>query len=85
MSPAGAIRWVWRWIVVAIGAVLLLLGVVLLVTPGPGLLLIAAGLGILATRFAWARTVLERVRERISRGRRGTKSPGARDPGAGPD
>src|SRR5205085_6919327 len=35
----------------AAGVLLILLGVVLLVLPGPGLLLIAAGLGLLATEF----------------------------------
>ena len=37
-------------------------GVVMLVTPGPGLLVIIAGLAILATQFAWAERALERVK-----------------------
>ncbi len=37
-------------------------GVVMLVTPGPGLLVIIAGLAILATQFAWAERALERMK-----------------------
>ncbi len=44
---------------VTLGAVLLLAGIALLVLPGPGFLLIAAGLALLATRFDWAKKPLE--------------------------
>jgi uncharacterized protein (TIGR02611 family) len=50
--------------VLVVGLALLAVGVVLLVLPGPGLLVIAAGLALLATEFAWARRLLVRVRER---------------------
>lgn len=39
-------------------------GVVMLVTPGPGLLVIIAGLAILATQFAWAERALDRMKNR---------------------
>ena len=38
-----------------IGGTVLLLGLAMLILPGPGVLVIAAGLGILATEFLWAR------------------------------
>jgi uncharacterized protein (TIGR02611 family) len=38
-----------------IGAVLLVLGLVMMVTPGPGLLFIFFGLSILALELEWAR------------------------------
>jgi uncharacterized protein (TIGR02611 family) len=45
-----------RWaIVMVIGFVLLIMGLVMLVTPGPGLLLIFFGLSILALEIKWAR------------------------------
>jgi uncharacterized protein (TIGR02611 family) len=47
-----------------VGLALLAVGVVLLVLPGPGLLVIVGGLALLATEFAWARRLLMRVRER---------------------
>jgi tellurite resistance protein TerC len=57
-----------RKIVVAVlGATVLALGVVMIVLPGPAVLVIPLGLGILATEFAWARRWLERLRERGDR------------------
>jgi uncharacterized protein (TIGR02611 family) len=45
-----------RWIVtVIIGAILLILGLVMMITPGPGLLFIFLGLSILALEIEWAR------------------------------
>lgn len=44
------------------GAALILAGVALLVLPGPGLLVIVAGLALLATEYAWARRRLDHVR-----------------------
>ena len=41
---------------------LLLAGVVFLVTPGPGMLVIFLGLGLLAAEFVWARRLMERIR-----------------------
>ena len=46
------IRWV---LTVIIGAVLLMLGLIMMVTPGPGLLFIFLGLSILALEIEWAR------------------------------
>jgi uncharacterized protein (TIGR02611 family) len=40
------------------GLVLVLLGLFLLVLPGPGILTIAAGLSVLAVDFAWAANLL---------------------------
>ena len=45
------------------GFVLLGLGIVMLVTPGPGWLSIAAGVALLAEDFEWARRWRERLRE----------------------
>lgn len=58
-----------RWVAVGLVGVLLIVlglaGVVLPLLPGPALIL--AGLVVLATEFAWARVVLERVREQGTR------------------
>ncbi len=52
-----------RKIVVAVvGGTLALLGLVMFVTPGPGLLVLLAGLTLLATEFVWAAWLLKRVR-----------------------
>jgi uncharacterized protein (TIGR02611 family) len=49
--------------VFVIGGTVLLLGVIMLITPGQGILTIVAGLAILATEFVWARVLLNRVKE----------------------
>jgi len=48
---------------IAGGFALLGLGIVMLVTPGPGWLSIAAGVALLAEDFEWARRWRERLRE----------------------
>ena len=47
-----------------IGATLLLIGIALLVLPGPGMLTIMAGLAVLAAEFAWARLWLRKLKKR---------------------
>ena len=47
-----------------VGGLVTTAGVVMLVTPGPGLLVIIAGLAILATQFAWAERALDRMKDR---------------------
>jgi tellurite resistance protein TerC len=44
------------------GSTLLAFGIIMLVTPGPGWLLIFAGLSVLAVEFAWARRLLKRIK-----------------------
>jgi tellurite resistance protein TerC len=51
-----------RLIILLIGTTVLLAGLVMLVTPGPGVLVMVAGLGILATEVTWARVVLKRLK-----------------------
>jgi uncharacterized protein (DUF2062 family) len=53
-----------RLVVVIIGGTVLLFGVVMIVLPGPAVLVIPIGLAILGTEFAWARLLLNRVRRK---------------------
>ena len=53
--------------VTILGVTAVLLGVLMLVLPGPGLLVILAGLALLATEYAWARWLLHRAREKTAR------------------
>jgi uncharacterized protein (TIGR02611 family) len=48
--------------ITVVGGVVILAGLIMLVIPGPGLLTVAAGLAILATRFAWAKKRLEQMK-----------------------
>ncbi len=45
-----------------VGGTVLALGIVMMVTPGPGIAGILAGLGILAIEFAWARSWLKKIK-----------------------
>jgi uncharacterized protein (TIGR02611 family) len=47
---------------VVAGFTLLLGGVVMIVTPGPGWLVIFLGLGLLAAEFVWARRLMDRMK-----------------------
>jgi uncharacterized protein (TIGR02611 family) len=46
------------------GGVLILIGVALLVLPGPGWLFIFLGLGVLATEFVWAERMLNKAKQK---------------------
>lgn len=61
-----ALRNARRLTVGVIGGTVLLLGIALLVLPGPAFIVIPVGLAILGIEFAWARRLLRRVRLEIS-------------------
>jgi hypothetical protein len=52
-----------RTLKIAGGFTLIGLGIVMLITPGPGWVAIGLGLTLLASEYAWARAWLDRVRE----------------------
>lgn len=58
-----------RLSVAAVGFTVLTLGLVMLVTPGPGLLVIIGGLAILAHEFSWAATALDKAKARAAQAR----------------
>jgi len=55
-----------RIVVAVIGGTVLLGGVIMLVTPGPGVLIVLLGLAILAIEFAWAKLWLGKVRHSVT-------------------
>ena len=52
-----------RFAVTILGVALLAVGLAMMVLPGPGILLIVAGLAVLATEYVWARTLLTKARK----------------------
>jgi len=56
-----------RFLKILFGFTLLVLGVLMLVTPGPGWLTIILALGVLAAEFVWARRLLDRLKEHGTR------------------
>lgn len=71
-----------RIAVTALGGALLVGGLVLMVLPGPGILLVAGGLAVLATEYAWARRLVRRARVRAQRAQRAAVSSPARTAGS---
>ncbi len=72
----------WHWArkiaVTVVGGAVVLGGAVLLVLPGPGLLVIAAGLALLATQYVWAQRLLKRVRAHVERAAQASAATGQR-------
>jgi uncharacterized protein (TIGR02611 family) len=56
-----------RFIIGVIGFTILLIGIILIVLPGPAFIVIPAGLAILAIEFAWARKLLKKVKQQIKK------------------
>jgi tellurite resistance protein TerC len=56
-----------RLITIVAGFTVLIVGVAMIVLPGPAVVVIPLGLAILATEFIWARTLLTKLKERVLR------------------
>ena len=54
------------------GPLIVLAGLAMLVLPGPGLVAIAAGLGVLAVEYEWARRAMALTGRKLSQVRRAT-------------
>ena len=55
-------RWARRIVVAVIGGTIFAIGIAMLVLPGPAILVVPIGLGVLGIEFAWARFWLRRLR-----------------------
>jgi uncharacterized protein (TIGR02611 family) len=89
------VRWVWfpfgvtvrfmlrngkRIAVTVAGLVLLAAGLAMMVLPGPGILVIIAGLAVLATEYVWAQRMLNYAKDKAEQAknrvlRRGVQTP----------
>ena len=104
-SMNRVVRWVWfpfgvtvrfmlrngkRIAVTAGGLVLLAAGLAMMVLPGPGILVIVAGLAVLATEYVWAQRMLNFTKEKAEQAknkvlrRNGQVAAPVDDPEAGP-
>jgi hypothetical protein len=57
-----------RLVVMIVGTTVLLLGLAMIVLPGPAVVVIPVGLAILGTEFAWARRWLRFIRDSAQKG-----------------
>ena len=56
-----------KTIILIIGGTIIFFGVLLLVLPGPGILVIIAGLAVLATEFAFAEKALSKIKKSVKK------------------
>jgi uncharacterized protein (TIGR02611 family) len=56
-----------KFFIALMGGTVVLIGVAMLVLPGPGALVIAGGLAILATEFIWARSALRNGKSAVAK------------------
>ncbi len=55
-----------RIVIAVVGATVIVIGIVMIVAPGPAIVVIPMGLAILGIEFAWARLWLRKLRKMIS-------------------
>lgn len=56
-----------RIVVAVVGGTVTLIGIALIVLPGPAFVIIPIGLSILATQFVWAKRFLKNARQMTTR------------------
>ena len=52
-------------IVIVIGGIFVIIGLIMLVTPGPGIVFLALGMGIWSTKFPTIKRYMYRVKKKI--------------------
>jgi tellurite resistance protein TerC len=55
-------RWARRIVVAVIGGTIIAIGIAMIILPGPAIVVVPIGLGVLGMEFAWARFWLRRLR-----------------------
>ena len=65
----NSLKRVKKLIIGVIGFTVLLIGIVMIVLPGPAIVVIPIGLAILATEFVWAKVLLDKIKKRLKRKR----------------
>jgi tellurite resistance protein TerC len=58
-----------RLIVIVVGSRVLLMGIAMIVLPGPAVLVIPVGLSVLATELVWARRLLNKLKSTFQKGK----------------
>lgn len=63
-----------RLVIAVTGFTVLIVGIAMIVFPGPAIIVIPTGLGILATEFIWARRLLKMAKNTFSNIKKGGNS-----------
>lgn len=61
------IRNFWKTVIFIVGTIITIFGVIMLFTPGQGILTIIFGLGILATEFVWAKQLNQKLKNYLKK------------------
>jgi hypothetical protein len=70
--PVNVVTWIkstsggklaWRLFIAFLGGIITFLGLIFMLTPGPGIPILLIGLAILATEFAWAKRAVTKAKE----------------------
>ena len=61
-----------RAIILLVGTTVVIIGIIMLITPGPAIVVIPLGLAILATEFVWAKRLLAKFKEKFVQYRKET-------------
>lgn len=67
---ALALRTARKIVILVIGSTVVLFGIALIFLPGPAFVVIPVGLAILAIEFAWAKRLLDQVKQRVAAAKR---------------
>jgi tellurite resistance protein TerC len=62
----AAYRFGRRMVILVVGVTVVLIGIVMIVTPGPATVVIPLGLAILSIEFLWARRLLAKMKEKAA-------------------
>lgn len=70
----GAYRIIRRVIIFSVGMTVVLIGIAMIVLPGPAIIVIPMGLAVLATEFVWAKVLLNYMKRETKRMTDGIKN-----------
>jgi hypothetical protein len=56
-----------KLIILITGGIFLLIGLIMLITPGPGIIFIAMGLGILGLKFPGAKKIVQKLNSKFNK------------------
>lgn len=62
-----AVKQAKRLIIIIVGFTVLLVGIAMILLPGPAVLVIPLGLGILASELVWAKRILNKIKGKFQK------------------
>lgn len=65
VQPLRRFRRIRRWITILIGSTVLGIGILMVVLPGPAVVVIPVGLAILSGELVWAKKYLDAIKEKL--------------------